>query len=224
MLAGKFSKFTSRRLSPVVLGLRAGGGGGGGGTGGGSNTVCADDSDHDNDLLSNSLEKSLGTDPCLADTDSDGMIDGWEYYAAKDLNIKAVPYPGHRPYPNALDPSDGQSGSSGTSAWDFDGDGLKTYEEYRAWRRTGSSFNSAAVGGTDLASPLGYSDGTKTSRPGDVPAVRPGEAPHTASPTPPSRSPASTRSTPTASGTTMSGMPTVTGSRTGSRPLADPGT
>ena len=171
VLAGKFSKFTSRRLSPVVLGLSAGGGGGGGGTGGGSNTVCADDSDHDNDLLSNSLEKSLGTDPCLADTDSDGMIDGWEYYAAKDLNIKAVPYPGHRPYPNALDPSDGQSGNSGTSAWDFDGDGLKTYEEYRAWRRTGSSFNAAAVGGTDLASPLGYSDGTKTSRPGDVPAV-----------------------------------------------------
>ncbi len=166
VLAGKFSKFTSRRLSPVVLGLSADGGGGGGG---GTSTVCADDSDHDNDLLSNSLEKSLGTDPCLADTDNDGMIDGWEYYAAKDLNIKAVPYPGKRPFPNALDPSDGKAGEA--SAWDFDGDGLKTYEEYRAWRRTGSSFNAAAVGGTDAASPLGYSDGTKTSRPGEVPGV-----------------------------------------------------
>ena len=38
------------------------------------------------------------------------MIDGWEYYAAKDLNNKAVPYPGKRPFPNALDPSDGKSG------------------------------------------------------------------------------------------------------------------
>jgi IPT/TIG domain len=166
VLAGKFSKFTSRRLSPVVLGLSADGGGGGGG---GTSTVCADDSDHDNDLLSNSLEKSLGTDPCLADTDNDDMIDGWEYYAAKDLNIKAVPYPGKRPFPNALDPSDGKAGDA--SAWDFDGDGLKTYEEYRAWRRTGSSFNAAAVGGTDAASPLGYSDGTKTSRPSEVPGV-----------------------------------------------------
>ncbi len=138
VLAGKFSSFTSKRLSPVVVGLSSGSGGGGGG---GSSTVCDDDSDHDNDLLSNSLEKSLGTDPCLEDTDSDGMVDGWEYYSAKDLNNKAVPYPGKRPFPNALDPSDGKSGSA--SAWDFDGDGLKTYEEYRAWKRTGSSFNAA---------------------------------------------------------------------------------
>ena len=165
VLAGKFSAFTSRRLSPVVVGLS--GGGGGGGTG--SSSVCDNDSDHDNDLLSNSLEKSIGTDPCLEDTDSDSMVDGWEYYSAKDLNLKAVPYPGKRPYPNALDPSDGKSG--GASAWDFDGDGLKTYEEYRAWRRTGSAFNAAAVGGSDAASPLGYSDGTKTSRPSEAPSV-----------------------------------------------------
>jgi hypothetical protein len=167
VLAGKFSAFTSRRLSPVVVGLSGDGGGGGGG--GGGSSVCEDDSDHDNDLLSNSLEKALGTDPCLEDTDSDTMIDGWEYYAAKDLNLKAVPYPGKRPFPNALDPSDGRSG--GASAWDFDGDGLKTYEEYRAWRRTGSSFDSSAVGVSDAASPLGYSDGTKTSRPTETPVV-----------------------------------------------------
>ena len=221
VLAGKFSKFTSRRLSPVVLGLSAGGGDGGGG--GGTNTVCADDSDHDNDLLSNSLEKSLGTDPCLADTDADGMIDGWEYYSAKDLNIKAVPYPGKRPYPNALDPSDGQTGNSGTSAWDFDGDGLKTYEEYRAWRRTGSTFNAAAIGGTDLASPLGYSDGTKTSRPGDgAGGAGLGGAPHSGSPTRPSSSRPPTSTTRTARGTTTSATPIPTGSRTGSRPPAAP--
>ncbi len=167
VLAGKFSSFTSRRLSPVVVGLSDGSGGGGGG--GGGSAVCQDDSDHDNDLLSNSLEKSIGTDPCLEDTDSDSMVDGWEYYSAKDLNIKAVPYPGKRPYPNALDPSDGRTGSF--SRWDFDGDGLTTYEEYRAWRRSGSSFNAGAVGGLDLASPLGYSDGTKFSRSGEAPGV-----------------------------------------------------
>jgi hypothetical protein len=164
VLSGKFSRFTSRRLSPVVLGAGAGGGGGGG-------AVCDSDSDHDNDLLSNSLEKDIGTDPCLADTDDDSMTDGWEYFAAKDLNVKAVPYPGRRPFPNALDPSDGKQAGTGHSAWDFDGDGLTSYEEYRAWRRTGSSFNAGAGGGTDLGSPLGYSDGTKFSRNTETPVV-----------------------------------------------------
>ena len=42
------------------------------------------------------------------------MTDGWEFYSAKDLNVKAVPYPGKRPFPNALDPSDG--GTAGASA------------------------------------------------------------------------------------------------------------
>ena len=50
----------------------------------------------------------------LEDTDGDSMTDGWEYYAAKDLNVKAVPYPGKRPFPNPLDPSDGASGPSST--------------------------------------------------------------------------------------------------------------
>jgi hypothetical protein len=162
VLAGHFSKYTSRRLSPVVTGVGAG-------DGGGTAKVCKDDADHDNDLLSNDLEKTIGTDPCLDDTDVDGMTDGWEYYAAKDLNIKAVPYPGKRPFPNALDPSDG--GSGGASAYDYDGDGLTTREEYRAWRYTGSSFDPSKAGGLDLESPLGYSDGTKFSRAGETPRV-----------------------------------------------------
>jgi hypothetical protein len=168
VLAGKFSKFTPRRLSPVVLGANAGGNAGGGG---GASPVCDSDADHDNDLLSNTLEQQLGTDPCLADTDADAMIDGWEYYSAKDLNIKAVPYPGTRPYPNALDPSDGRQGSTGNSKWDFDGDGLSSYEEYRAWRKISSPFDGAKVSGTDLQSPLGYSDGTKFSRSAEAPPV-----------------------------------------------------
>jgi hypothetical protein len=55
------------------------------------------------------------------------------------------------------------------SGIDFDGDGLTTKEEYRLWRYTGSSFVGGKVGGLDLESPLGYSDGTKFSRAGETP-------------------------------------------------------
>ena len=86
MLAGKFSKYTSPRLSPVVVPEpRSGGGGdggGGGGSGGGSGGTGGDvfvpapgpappvcpsadgGADDDNDLLSNSLEALIGTNPC----------------------------------------------------------------------------------------------------------------------------------------------------------------
>jgi hypothetical protein len=171
VLAGKFSKFTTRRLSPVVTGVGDGDGGGPGAPGGGGIVVCNDSPDHDGDLLPNSLELSIGTDPCLADTDNDQMTDGWEYYSAKDLNIKAVPYPGKRPFTNALDPSDGGPAGARWSNVDFDGDGLTSLEEYRAWRYTGSSVDLAKVGGLDLESPLGYSDGTKFSRAGETPGV-----------------------------------------------------
>jgi hypothetical protein len=167
VLAGKFSKFTPKRLSPVVTSAGSGDGPGGGG-GGGTVEVCDSDADHDNDLLANSLELSIGTDPCLADTDNDQMSDGWEYWSAKDLNIKAVPYPGKRPFPNALDPNDGGPAGAGFSPYDFDGDGLTTLEEYRAWRITGSSYDTGHVP-VGLESALGYSDGTKYSRASEVP-------------------------------------------------------
>ncbi len=168
--ARKFSKFTSRRLSPVVTGV----GDGDGGTGNPDSplvVVCNSSPDHDGDLLSNSLELTIGTDPCLADTDNDQMTDGWEYWAAKDLNVKAVPYPGKKPFPNALDPSDGGGAGATFSNIDFDGDGLTTLEEYRAWRYTGSAFDPSKVGGLDLESPLGYSDGTQFSRASETPGV-----------------------------------------------------
>jgi hypothetical protein len=152
-----------------VTGVGDGDGGGGGG-GGGSTVVCNDSADHDGDLLPNTLELAIGTDPCLEDTDSDQMTDGWEYWSAKDLNVKAVPYPGKRPFPNGLDPSDGAPVGSGASSFDFDGDGLTTLEEFRAWRYTGRSFDPARVT-IGLESVLGYSDGTKYSRASDVPGV-----------------------------------------------------
>src|SRR5688572_3318051 len=115
VLAGKFSKYTTRRLSPVVTGVAAGDGGGGPGI-----DACNSSSDHDGDLLSNALELAIKTDPCLRDTDTDGVEDGYEYQSALDLNHYPVnpplPYPGKRPYPNALDASDAST--------DYDGDGL----------------------------------------------------------------------------------------------------
>ena len=72
--------------------------------------------DPDSDGLANSTELAYSLDPCIADTDGDSMIDGYEFSSARDLNGTAVPYPGERPWPNPLDPTD--------INYDFDGDGL----------------------------------------------------------------------------------------------------
>jgi hypothetical protein len=131
VLAGKFSSFTPRRLSPVVTpfgsGDGPGGGKAGGGAGGGAGVKlpCTNSADHDGDMLPNALEAQIKTDPCLGDTDGDGVGDGYEYKSAVDLNNddyqqpnNSLPFPGKRPYPNPLDPSD-----RGT---DFDGDSTRT--------------------------------------------------------------------------------------------------
>jgi hypothetical protein len=166
LAAKKFSAFTPRRLSPVVLGLGSGGGnqnGGGGGNGGDGGgvpvppPVCNSDADHDDDLLSNALELQIGTNPCRLDSDGDGVEDGYEYRSAKDLNDDelqdpgtVLPYPGKRPYPNPLDPGD--------DVKDYDGDSLTLSEEQRLWRYT------IALGrSTRTLFPLSYSDGEQFS-------------------------------------------------------------
>jgi hypothetical protein len=179
VLAGKFSSFTPRRLSPVVTGFatgeKPGGGSAPGGSGGGSAApggeasspsgsggpvvvpvVCNSSADHDGDMLPNTLETALKTDPCLADTDGDKVQDGYEYKSAVDLNNddyqepnESLPYPGKRPYPNPLDPSDANA--------DFDGDSLGLAVEQRLWLF--SSNPTARV----LDNPLSYSDGLQHS-------------------------------------------------------------
>jgi hypothetical protein len=92
--------------------------------------VSLPNGDSDGDMLSNGLELALGTNPCKADSDGDGVNDGYEYQSALDLNRTANssaipwPYPGKRPYPNPLDPNDGDV--------DYDGDVLTMREEYTA--------------------------------------------------------------------------------------------
>jgi hypothetical protein len=154
VIAKRFGqKFTSTKLSPLI------GPAGSGITGPGVTPPSAYEQclskaqanpagDEDKDSLTNDLEKRIGTDPCRADTDTDGMSDGWEYQSALDLNSRALPYPGKKPWPNALDPTDANN--------DFDGDGLRSWQEFALWQFLGSPFN---PDGTLAA----YSDGTQNT-------------------------------------------------------------
>jgi hypothetical protein len=126
ILAGKFSKYTPRRVSPLIVPGSAGPADCD--EDGTSNAVETDD---DNDLISDAREASYKTDPCLRDTDGDGVEDGFEQESALDLNQRAVPYPGKRPFPNALDPGD--------SGHDYDGDGMSNNEEFQAWLKAPAS-------------------------------------------------------------------------------------
>jgi hypothetical protein len=114
------------------------------------------DTDDDNDLLTDTLEKSHKLDGCKVDSDGDKVEDGYEYQSARDLNDdeyetpnEYAPYPEKRPYPNALDGTDG--------ATDHDGDDLSLLEEYELWKVT---LNDGAP--RTLAS-LGYSAGEQYS-------------------------------------------------------------
>ncbi len=160
VLAGKFSKFTPKRLSPVVVGgKKAGQVEGPGGT---SSCVAGD---YDSDLLPGSLETQIKTDPCIPDTDLDGISDGYEEQSAIDLNhypaSPPLPYPGKRPFPNALDPSDANT--------DYDGDGLTLRDEFVLWSR----YSADGVRRSGPPSTLGnlvYSDGLQSSRSFGAPA------------------------------------------------------
>ena len=149
VLAKRFGlSFTAKKLSPVISPSDTNV----------SNPVpgCVPDysgqKDSDGDGLTDLNERVLKLDPCKPDTDGDSVSDGFEYESALDLNSRALPYPGKRPYPNALDPNDANT--------DYDGDGLTNYDEYSAWVRYGGS-----------KFPLTYSDGTQnTGGPLPIPA------------------------------------------------------
>jgi hypothetical protein len=104
----------------------------------GDHVLNKNDADDDNDLLSDVYEHSISKllDTCKADTDEDGVEDGYEFQSARDLNDDEdqnanayTPYPRKLPYPNPLDGTD--------AATDHDGDDLTLMEEYRLWKVTG---------------------------------------------------------------------------------------
>lgn len=93
------------------------------------NVANETDTDDDNDLLTDTEEATIGTDPCAGDSDGDGPSDYYEFRVALEWNGGPVlAYPKLAPFPNPLMP-DGLK--------DFDGDGLLQSEEYMAWRFTG---------------------------------------------------------------------------------------
>jgi hypothetical protein len=166
VLTKRFGAWTRPRKSPVVYAAS-----GGGSTGPTSAAGDCDrdgkpnnvDTDDDNDLLPDTLEGpdiahgQIGTDPCNADSDGDGVSDGFEWQSAVDLNrtvlfgaTKPLPYPGKRPYPNPLFPD---------RSVDYDGDGLTLGQEQLLWKHFGGS-----------RFPLDYSDGLATTVPTPLPA------------------------------------------------------
>jgi hypothetical protein len=115
------------------------------------------DADDDNDLLTDATETAIGTVPCAADSDGDGVEDGFEFQSAKDLNDdeyqnpnQNLPYPGKRPYPNPL---------YADASRDFDGDSLTLADEQALWRY---SYTTSHTAGRTLT-PLSYSDGMQFS-------------------------------------------------------------
>jgi IPT/TIG domain-containing protein len=121
-------------------------------------TVNRLDSDDDNDLLSDTQEKSISPllDTCNPDTDGDGIEDGYEYESAVDLNNDEVetggsvtPYPRKLPFPNPLDKTDANT--------DHDGDSLTLRNEYDLWKYT------IAHGSPRSLHPLSYSAGKQYS-------------------------------------------------------------
>jgi hypothetical protein len=121
----------------------------------------ATDGDDDNDLLPDAEELRLKIDPCKADTDGDGVEDGYELRSAQDWNDDEyqaangfLPYPDKRPYPNALD-ADG--------ATDHDGDFLTLKEEYDLWKYTVANGHPRDLGRLSYSAGEQYSVYTRDS-------------------------------------------------------------
>jgi hypothetical protein len=152
LLASRFGKLTSAKLSPVITANAAAGGS----SGTNPSTSCMPGgvalaaNDSDGDGLNDAEEVRIGTDPCNKDTDGDGVTDGFEYQSAQDLNSTVLfgsgpllPYPDKRPYPNPLFPD---------ANVDYDGDGLTQTDEFALWQKFGGG-----------RFPLNYSDGKQVT-------------------------------------------------------------
>ncbi|MFL5781844.1 MAG: Ig-like domain-containing protein [Thermoleophilaceae bacterium] len=160
VLTSRFGDPTKLSKSPLISPAPSDGDGGGVDTSYGAGDCDhdgiknRDETDDDNDLIPDTVELgTTKTDECNADTDGDGVSDGYEWQSAKDMNDTTpfntpdagLPYPGKRPWPNPLDKSDANI--------DHDGDGLSMIEEYGLWQLTAHPLSTA----------LTYSDGKQVS-------------------------------------------------------------
>jgi hypothetical protein len=161
LLTSRYGDPTKTTRSPLIGPADVGVPGGGGGSGNPGDGDCDQDgiknkneTDDDGDLIPDTVESGIThTDPCKADTDGDTIGDGFEWQSAKDMNNTtpfnvpgaALPYPGKKPWPNPLDPSDRRI--------DHDGDGLSMDDEFQLFK---------FYGGHSL--PLNYSDGLQVSQ------------------------------------------------------------
>ena len=169
VLSSKLSKaYTPAKLSPVI-GPRSASGSDGNSGGAGVPTApdgdCdADgvkngvDLDDDNDLLGDALELSLVLDPCVGDTDGDGVEDGFEYQSADRPQQRRLPapeplapVPGQDAVPEPAVQGRRRSTSTAT-AWTLQ-------DEYKLWKYT-YEVNGTA---TRTLAPLSYSDGAQYS-------------------------------------------------------------
>ncbi len=130
----------------------------------GDGTSDAVDTDDDNDLLLDSTEAAIGTGVCVADTDGDGLTDGWEYKSAVDFNQRNCPnstdYPipcaAAYPYPKKFGYPNPRNADAGT---DYDGDSMTAGEEFTAWQR-----KAAADASWNNVGNLWYSGGLQASQ------------------------------------------------------------
>ena len=132
VIASRMSRIATGALSKPMIGPDVGGDCDKDGT------PNPQDADDDNDMLPDTIELAVRTNPCVADSDGDRLLDGWEYLSALDLNDNAVPYPGKRPFPNAL---------FADADVDYDGDAMPAWAEHAMWWGGGHKY------------PLDYSDG-----------------------------------------------------------------
>lgn len=100
--------------------------------------------DNDSDCLLNGIEVAIGTEPCVKDTDGDGMWDGWEWTFSTNNLSKTNTISASNTNKVYLDPldngfnqvktvaaNDGQPGQLPDA--DLDGDGASNYEEFDWW-------------------------------------------------------------------------------------------
>ncbi|MCS6771490.1 MAG: S8 family serine peptidase [Kiritimatiellae bacterium] len=117
--------------------------------------------DNDLDCLPNGLELAIGTEPCVRDTDGDGMWDGWEWtYSTNNtaktnsISISNTNVVFLNPVDNGVDNVRTAASGDGTPhnlpGADPDGDGASNLDEFLWWLNSGAS---CAI--TNIAVPAG---------------------------------------------------------------------